>query len=793
MFRYFKDAFMRHTRFSALGRVQSQVALLLLVLSLGAQSATFFVGTGAGCNFNNIQSGINAAATNPGPDVVRISNATTWGPGGVTIGQQDVTVDGRFATCSDTVVNGNYAQIVGNATNPDARLAMFTISGSGVRRLQGLQIRNNVRGVSSFGGAITYSGTGELILSDMDVRDNRAENGGAIASSGSGILTLSENVLIESNIADRSGGGMVILGSSVLYAIGSNLSIANNEAYWNGGGIRVVQARAFIASPGRGSNAVLQSNRAAISFDGGSSSAGGAIFADIDSQVVVFSVDPNRPTRIAGNRAREKGGAIYLDEQWSTTSATLCLMDVHLSGNSANGGAALYADVDNGANSNMIYNVPARDECVVPANAPAQPVRCNRTAAGCNVIEGHITQTISGTPSGGGVVTARKNIELLMRDASFVNNTAGFMINSDEADRVELNTALITANTAISVMRLGFAAVNQGLVMRNVTIAGNTIASSNPSVRLDAVPGTPASVNFNNNLIFQPGRTAVTAAFGIGTSAATNWDFNATNAPQVLPNPSQLVLSDARFENAAFNDYRLKIGSLAVNAFAAGSVLNASLDLDGRSRPITLDIFAPDVSNVDVGAFERQEADPWLVNGGFSVAAQLRYWEPSANGEAIPGVFWDAQDAAGNPNSGSALVNLPTSLATRLTVLRRCFNVPAPGRYTITAKALRGNPPNSDDVALRWNFRENDTTCSSAGVQGSGEVAFARGSGFQSLATPLEINLPLLSTTANSTIEIRLDALTGLNLNGLTNIRFDDISIIGVPLLPDAIFADGFD
>ncbi len=774
--------------------VRSKVALLLLVVSFSAQGATFLVGTGGGCNFNTIQAGINAAASNPGADVVRISNATTWGPGGVTIGQQDITLDGRFATCTDTVVNGNFAQLFGNAINPDARPATITITGGGVRRLLGLQIRSNVRGVSSFGGAINFSGTGELILSDMDVRDNRAESGGAISSSG-GVLTLSNGVLIENNIADFNGGGINLSGNATLFAVDANLSIANNEAYGLGGGLFVVsEARAYIASTGLGGRAVLQSNRAAISFSVAGGGFGGAMAirggsSGAGARVVVFSSNTNSPTRIADNRARNVGGGIYLEPFLGT--ATLCVMDAHLLGNSAPDGAALYAQDDFAANSNIVYNAPTRAECAVPANSPAQPVRCARQAIGCNVIEGHITRISPSLPTSGSVVFVRENIELHMRDAKFINNTAEYLIASVDAGRVEINTALMADNNLSGApVRLGFAAVNQGFVARNVTIADNTITapSGNPSVWLDSAPAT---VRFNNNLIFQPTRIPLVAPFSIENSTTRNWEYNATNAPQVFPNPFQIILSDARFENAAFNDYRLRIGSSAVNAFPAGPSIDATLDLDGRARPTNLIIFPLDVSNDDAGAFERQENDPWLVNGSFSAAAQLRYWEPSANGEAIPGVVWDAQDAVGNLNSGSALVNLPQSLAPRLTVLRRCFNVPAPGRYTITAKAQRLSGLNADNALLSWRFRDSDATCGSVGVQGAGEVAFAGGIGFQPLATPLQIEVP--SITSNSTIEIRLDAVSGLNLNGLTDVRFDDISITGAQLSADPIFANGFE
>jgi hypothetical protein len=76
-------------------------------------------------------------------------------------------------------------------------------------------------------------------------------------------------------------------------------------------------------------------------------------------------------------------------------------------------------------------------------------------------------------------------------------------------------------------------------------------------------------------------------------------------------------------------------------------------------------------------------------------------------------------------------------------------------------------------------------------VQGSGDVAFVGGNGFQPLAAPLQIDLA--STTVNSTIEIRLDAVSGLNLNGLTNVRFDDVGITGAPLVADDVFANGFE
>lgn len=783
------------SRWSA--RVPATLALALLFLAQVTQAATFLVGTGSGCQFNTIQNGINAAAANPGLDTVRVANATTWGPTGITIGAQDVILDGRFGTCTDSVANGNYAQLVGNAVNPATRPAMVTITGSGVRRVLGFQIRDNVRDVGSQGGAIHYNGTGELILSELDIRNNNADFGGGIYSTG--ILTLAANVLIENNIAEFAGGGIWVGNGGTLYAVGNNLSIANNESYLHGGGLYLGNAQAFVASGGLGARAVLQSNRAAINFNNGSASDGhgAAVFVsagvnpNTGGRLVLYSIDTNAPTRIADNRARNKGGAIYMEAgTFAGNIASVCILDSHLTGNRANGGAALYADVQDIAPHRLVINEPTRFACQVPGAAPIQPVRCLSNSNGCNVIEAHVTEQLNGSPTPGAVISLQQNASLETRRVILRGNTAGQLIAASDAGRVDLNTVLVTRNTTTDApIRVGLAAANQGFVLRNATIASNTIGSGNPVILFDS---TPSSVAFNNNLIFQPGRSAVVAPFPLADSGTYNWQHNATHGPQVLPNPSQRVLIDPRFENALFDDFRLRVGAESVNAFQVGSASrDATLDLDGRSRPIGLAIAPNDTSIDDLGAFERQVSDAWVVNGGFSNLLQLRYWEPSANGEAVPGVVWNVQDAVGNPDSGSALVNLPLSLAPRLTVLRRCFNVPGPGVYTINAKTLHGSDFNDDRALLAWRFRDDEPTCTSTNVQGAGESAFASGAGWRALAVPLQISVT--SATTDTTIEVRLDAVSGLNLDGLTNVRFDDISITGVPLVPDPVFRDGFE
>jgi hypothetical protein len=753
-----------------------------------ANAAVFLVGSGAGCQFPTIQPAIDAAAANPGPDVVRIANASVWPLTSLSITGHEVVLDGRFANCTDTNPGGNYAQLVGS--NTANRPSVITISGGGERRLRGIQIRDNARGVGE-GGAISFNGSGELILGEVEIRNNFAPIGGAISVRGSGALTLTEETLIESNVAN-DGGAIALRDSALLYAFTPQIRIANNTATDKGGGVYLSDlSRAFIASNGYNGLAVIDGNVAAD---------GGGIAADANGndervEVTLYTTDPNRPSRLTANRASNRGGALFLSAANSLTSsgfALACFRSSHIDRNRAADGSAIFL----GNNSRVVYTgsqVGSGQACFVPSVA-APPVPCVRNTGGCSLIEANLSVNASNQPTngatvrmdGGGSIFSALNVQ----EATFAQNSGGNVIRVNEAWRLGLISSLLAVNTTTgALIRIDTNSDNPLLRILHTTITNNVIGGSQ-TIQFD---DGPEFLQMNYNLVFQPGKTAVTIPFAIANSDNYNWDLNYTNPPSVLPAPFNPTTTDPRFENPAVNDYRLRIGSTLNDTFFPLQPV-VGLDLDGRTRPVRLPIRQNRFNTIDVGAFERQVADNWLPNGSFG--ANLRYWEPDANGAIAAGVVWNSDDANGDPNSGSALVDLPGVTLPALTTLRRCFNVPGPGVYTIQAKSKRPFVATSDFGVLRWALRTTigvPADCNSGAIAASGSVSFQGGVGnvWRPLAAPLEISIPNNVWNFSNTIDIRLDVDQGINsADGLRGVRFDDVTITGIP---DLIFFNGFE
>jgi hypothetical protein len=63
-------------------------------------AATFSVGSDLACTTNSLQSAITSAGNSPGPDLIRLANNQTYTAQALTIGQQDLIIEGSYADCS---------------------------------------------------------------------------------------------------------------------------------------------------------------------------------------------------------------------------------------------------------------------------------------------------------------------------------------------------------------------------------------------------------------------------------------------------------------------------------------------------------------------------------------------------------------------------------------------------------------------------------------------------------------------------------------------------------------------
>jgi len=197
-------------------------------------------------------------------------------------------------------------------------------------------------------------------------------------------VTLLHDTLLVNNTAEVSGGGIRIEGDTRLYALADNTSFILNSAVTGyGGALEILSgARADIGSPGYNGLAVIYGNDAK---DGGGIAVIGGNNAS--SYLRMFTTDPLRPTRLDGNIANARGGAIYTNSM--DYQGVACLYDFAATGNVGEDGAAFYAD-----EGLAFYINSAAD---FDPNCGAEPIAALGAqacipGAGCNDITGSETQ-----------------------------------------------------------------------------------------------------------------------------------------------------------------------------------------------------------------------------------------------------------------------------------------------------------------------------------------------------------------------------------------------------------------
>ncbi len=753
-----------------------------------SQGANFLVGSGPGCQFGGIQAAVNAAAANPGADVVRIANAGTYFAEAVTIGTQDLTIDGDYAACADTTPSGSDATISGQG---GAAAPVFRITGAGVRRFSNLAI---VRGdhVGGEGGGINFDGSGELFLSNVGMAFNVAGFGGAINFNGAGgaVLTLLSGTVLQLNEAITGGGGGIRMeGSAQVFIQEPGILIANNSALLgSGGGLLLLDdTYGIISSEGFGTGVIVGNS----ARDGG----GAAVVADSEDDLgilLMYSTNAAQPVSLRNNIASGNGGAIYAKPVRLQGRPRVCLRSFHLLGNRAQNGAALYGDADVLINSRVGVSIDLNtNSCGLSTSIL---VHCTPNQNGCNTIQGHLSETTTGVATQGATILMQDFGDLNMKDVVFSNNRGGSLIRNIESRNFALQNALIVGNAVSeSLVRLN-TAVDQSYILRHITIASNTIGG--PQV-IQFEDG-PDTLKFNHNLIFQPGKTSVTLPFAIANSANYDWDYNATSdTTQILPLPWQSINIDPRFNSAAFGDFRLRVGSRLVDRYPNVPAVGTVLDLDARPRPTNLMII-PGSDSVDVGAFERQESDPWLVNGEFD--GNLNNWRSDNAGVTS----YNTLNAAGSSGGSVQFSRLGAvgDTAPRYNVLVQCFNLPAAGIYRLSGFG-RGTANNPivlrAQPVIRWRLRSNSANCAQTDtIAQEGDLFFPNAPAFAA-AVPFDINVSAAQFGPNATIELRLDTTVAVIGSGMvpssdTLVGFDKIELRNASVvLPPLIFANGFE
>lgn len=753
------------------------VLALAAVFPVPAQAAVHTVGTDATCSFPGIQAAIDAAAANPGEDVIRITNTFVWSNLSLVIGAQDLVVEGGFSNCSAASPSGRTT--LSGLGGPAA--PVVSITGGGIRRFRNLDITQG--DAAQDGGGIRYNGDGEVVLSHVTVSANSAgRHGGGISASGNAQarITFEDQVLIEGNQAAQRGGGVALTTNSTLVTPGENVRFVNNIAGTAGGGLHVAfNSNAFLASRSGPDG----------SFVGNSATNGGAI-AVRDALLCAYGTDANRPFRIKANRASGLGGAIAVE----LGRGFAVLRSFHLINNRAQDGAAVYLDTGVGFPGNLLgLNITESFPC---GFSPLVEVPCEPGTNGCNLIEQNAAETGNGTPTAGATVRALSRGSVRIDRTTFARNRGAHVMRTTDAAIVRLHGSLLASNGTAAVPLLGapialdfglVASETEELSLRNNTIAANVTAVNHVIALQDA----PDTLAFNHNLVWQPGQLLLTSPFAIANSPVHNWDFNTGSDMAQLPAPWNVNTLSPRFVDPSAEDFRLRVGSSVVDLYP-NLPPNGALasDLDGRPRPADIPLRATLDRIADPGAFETQPTDEFILNGRFN--SDLRHWSSDAPAGSLT---WNPSDSGTAPGTGHAAFSVsaaqvpPGSL--RMAALKYCFNVPGNGRYRITGRALRSSNVFADVPSLTVTVRRDTPDCTGPFVAQYGQF-FGSGDGWRGLAVPIEFPINF-QDISNVTVQISLDVRESSQFavsDGLSG-AFDNIRLIDAN--GDELFMDDFD
>jgi hypothetical protein len=714
---------------------------------VASHAATFLVG-GDVCDFSTIQPALDAAASNPGPDTIHVAMNATYTAQALEINNQELTITGGFATCGAAAPTPGARTIISGLGG--AADSVIEVSGTGVGnlRFENLLIRDGDEGGNSGGGGIDFQSRGMLTLSNVIVANNRSGYGGGIYFEGTGpsTLTFEPDTVIQSNIAENSGGGVRVSGEAFFNMRRERTTVTTNEALGQatdtgyGGGVQIVPpARAEIASPGFVNLGAISGNRAKY---GGGLALTARDDGNSGSIVLLNSIDSQRPVRIDHNLASIAGGGIFLKPRNFLSGAEftgLCAYEYRIDHNQAPDGAALFLgnDVSLGSafGATVVLNVVdffSEFQCGVTALPGRPPAVFCAPDVTCNSIDANVVANANGQAADGAIVEVTEGAGLYVDRTAFVGNLGSDVIHT-LTSVMDLSNTLIAYNVLTARAIASDARVN----LLNLTITGNTQGFAD-------VMRLTSSILLRDSIVWQPGKQSLGSPHGALEGSAV-----LTNDPASLPIPGAFNLPP-RFIDPALGNYRLRAASPAIDASPPES---DPLDLDGLPRHQDLPVpngFGPR----DLGAYERPSVDPLVINGDF--LTDIALWDV-----VTPGVsnFDPGENAAGVSEGGSMsfdFVQQPV-IAGRVESRAQCVHLPLPGTYRPSAFArTTGSLPTSAQFAvLHWELRrDGGESCSGGPPDAQGDIRITSGSAWVSSGTPAAIFIAPGEFTRNSSIRI---------------------------------------
>ncbi len=574
------------------------VAVMLVAgLWFGSAQALFTVGptSDTACQFHDIQSAVNAAQQNPGPDLIQVSAGTYSHQTTVTVADgSDLSIEGGYQNCSSgSRTDRSTLDAQGASGGP-----IFVDEGSGALTLLHL-ILENANNSSGPGGAISAVVAGPLTLSDVLVYSNRATYGGGLFISGNSIFRPTVTLIdssINSNTATSNGGGLYITTADV-FIYGATNFLANLATgtgdTGDGGGIYALDTNIHASGHSLPKSPFIGFNQA--------TRYGGGVYYGATANALEFFLSNDSatyPLNFNGNVA-QYGGALFMSSSGTQLLAYADFWNVVFEDNVASDSPAIFITSDASGGGSV------STELRMEQSKPGDSIPMCAAGVGCNSIRNHQRPPISGDLislyGSGGAVSGFDMERGYIRD-----NLAGQLIFAS-ASYVWIDGSLIASNDVSSDL---IATPQSTTHIANSTIANNSVGG--PEVVFS--PLTPALVELFNDIADSPGDSFETVGNGVSLSVR---DIMLTFGTALGSGSGANVQNgDPRFVDVTNGDFHIQFDSEAVDRSAASSDPDdpAPLyDLDGGSRP---HVFNSTTTPYDFGAYEYGAiADVIFANG----------------------------------------------------------------------------------------------------------------------------------------------------------------------------------
>lgn len=599
------------------------------------------VGSGAGCNVATIQAAINSASPVNGITNIKISRNLTYTGQQLNITSRNVRLIGGYANC--TQIDPDTTRTVVSGAGGSANTVITVLGTSGAVGFYNLEIiaGDEVTNNTGKGGGVAIGGGPHALIyfENTWIHDNQAGYGGGIwvenensSNANDVFVRIGDNTRIYANYGAYGGGGIwcrnakVNMTGSVNATIGTAIyqnttagTVNSTVINGSGGGIRAENCVMNIATR---SNISLLGT---ISQNIAGGNGGGISVSGERAKINLYTQDAGRPTSIVQNEAGGVGGGIDIG-----SSATVNAYDVIVGSNTARVGGGGISMFDN--DDDPAATVVMTHSLVGAPNVAGSPegvaVNCNATQH-CNRISGNAAIATNGTRQPGAAARVSADNTIATNGSRAELTLSGTEISSNEGESLvrlylggdnsfseaQLDGTLVIGNIVTGTLLHNpddeFRFVGY-LGIINATIAGNTIGGTD-------VIRTADNYRLRNSIVWQPGKRVLNVLNA--SASAAKIDYLLASDLLGIPASTHNLVADPQFVNAVTGDYRLRLGSPAIDyapLFTDLSSVTYRGTADNLERVVDLGSVSNEFGAQDLGAYERQFAcaeDTIFCNG----------------------------------------------------------------------------------------------------------------------------------------------------------------------------------